>query len=649
MDGTSEVVRIRGALDAALLDLRAVKDPEVSLADAERPLARSVALVYQALASTHDAVAFHRALADAAREAEDALGPLRRSGSSDPAVVRSTARLAEAVQTLARPLVIPVGLELQLPGRNAAPGPVPVLADEPRLLQLQRPVLEPAVPLAPPEGMPPLEEVDPEAPAPGGPYPVDVLLAEAMAAGEEEPAPRPPPPKVTPLPPDAASTDRALFGEALTEAQLRFDRARHFFEDLGMMSVMRRPVDGAHWRTPASVERRLLARLDAIVACGVPVFPELVRLLARSPIPDAELTWAAIVLHGMIGGDDMFDEVLRLVRVTDLADEACFDSVADALRFLPHPRTVPTLQSWLGQEPVLRRLALRALGPRGVLPVSEAIRALREAGAPELRREGARALPLATGPLDPAVLVELLRHPDAEVVEAALQAGLLRGQRAAAVTALRLLQEGRGEFGRAALYAAISSTEESRPVFTRAWSGPMGPAATEALGWLGDLAAVEPLLARLEAKDAAAVGPLQRLLGASLSDAEPEPEEPRDAPPFGEAWRPPRPFEILTAKPEPWRAWWKKHAPRAPWRGRIRWGRQFSLPALLWEIDLAALGPEARRLAHLELSLRTRLSLPLTTDDFVVRQEREVLAWRQALAKRPGEAVGRWSLRLSDV
>ncbi|HET6984714.1 MAG TPA: hypothetical protein VFI53_21400, partial [Myxococcaceae bacterium] len=606
MDGTSEVVRIRGALDAALLELRAVKDPAVPLADAEAPLARSVALLYQALASTHDAAAFRRAVADAAQKAEEALAPLQRSGSKDPAVVRSTASLTDAVQSLARPVSIPVGVGLDLPGRKTPPGPVPALLDEPRLLELQRPVLEPAVPLAPPEGLPAVDEVDPDEPAPGGRPTLQALLAEASAAaGAEEPSTSPETPAPEPTLPLAspAALEKELLGEALTEDRLLFERARHFFEDLGVMSLMRRPVDGAHWRTPASVERRLLARVDAIVACGTPMFPRLVHLLADSPIPDAELTWAAVFLHGMVNGDDMFDEVLRLVRVTDLQDEASFDSVADALRFLPHPRTVPTLEGWLDEEPPLRRLALRALAARGTLRVSEATAAIADE-RPELRREGARTLPLATGALDPGVLAQLLRHPEAEVVEGALQAGLQRGQPVARATALRLVQDGRGDFARAALYAALSASEESRAVFARAWTGPMSPLLVEALGWLGDLAAVEPLLARLEAKEVAAAGALQRLLGASLTETDPAPEEPPDQPPFREAWRPPRPFDVLTARVEPWRTWWKAHAPPPPWRPRFRWGRLHSSEALLWEIDGAPLGSDARRLAHLELCLR---------------------------------------------
>ena len=319
--------------------------------------------------------------------------------------------------------------------------------------------------------------VDPAEPPPGGPVSLEELLAEATRDAREadaEPVAPPPPPPLAAGIPETSVLDRPLLGEEISEEQLRFERARHFFEDLGMMSLIRRPGPAAHWRSTAGLERRLLARVDAILACGTGVFPRLVRLLAESPLPDAELTWAAI-------GDDMFDEVFRLVRVTDLAEPASFDAVAEALRFVPHPRTVPTLQGWLTGEAPLRRLALRALSTRGALPVAEALRAV-STDDPDLRREGARALPAAVGPLDPAALLQLFRHPEPEVVEAALKTGLLRGNRTAATVALLLLQDGRGEFARAALYAAIASYDESRSVFARAWTGPLSPVLVEALG-----------------------------------------------------------------------------------------------------------------------------------------------------------------------
>src|SRR5690349_16946184 len=115
-EAPSEVVRIRGALDAALLDLRAVQDSAVPVREAEPPLARSVAQLYQALASTHDATAFRLAVSEAVRHAEEALLGLQRSRSSDPAVLRSVASLADAVRTLSGPVRIPSGVEFDLPG-----------------------------------------------------------------------------------------------------------------------------------------------------------------------------------------------------------------------------------------------------------------------------------------------------------------------------------------------------------------------------------------------------------------------------------------------------------------------------------------------------------------------------------------------------
>jgi hypothetical protein len=558
VDGTSEVVRIRGALDAALLDLRAVKDPSVPLLAAAAPLARSVALLYRALASTHDAAAFRQAVDEAAMIAQQALDPLQRSGSTDPVVVRSTRSLAEAVQGLSRPVRIPPGAGADLPGATKGDPIVPALRDEPRLLELRREVLEPAVPIALPEGLPEVT-VDPAEPPPGGPVALEALLAEASRGAREadaEPVAPPPPPPLAARIPETTVLERPLLGEEISEEQLRFERAQHFFEDLGMMSLIRRPGPGAHWRSTAGLERRLLARVDAILACGTGVFPRLVRLLAESPLPDAELTWAAIVLHGMLSGDDMFDEVIRLVRVTDLAEPASFDTVAEALRFVPHPRAVPTLQGWLSES--RRSAGSRSVpSPRAGAPGGRgAARPLED--DPELRREGARALSSAVGRSTRRRSSSCSGTPSPRSSRQRCTPAS-SGNRAAATTALHLLQEGRGEFARAALYAAIASGDESRPVFARAWAGPMTPFLVEALGWLGDLGAVEPLLAHL-ASSPAAVPALQRLLGASLTDADPDPHEP--APPFQNPWRPPHPFEVLSADAEVWRAWWRKHAPR---------------------------------------------------------------------------------------
>jgi len=649
-EAPSEVVRARGALDAALLELRSVKDPGVPLLEAERPLARSVAQLYQALASTHDATAFRKAVEEAARAAEEALRPLQRSGSSDPAVLRSAASVADAVRTLSGPVRIPAGLALDLPGpKKGLPVP-PALKDAPRLLELQREVLEPAVPLLPPE-QPPAVEVDPEELPAGNRPSLEALLAEATAAAAEEEAPAPSPasPATEPAAPiDPAALEHAVLGAALTEEQLLLLRARHFFEDLGTMGLIRRPVADEPWRGRAAVERRLLARVDAVVACGVGVFPRLVRLLSEAPLPDAELTWAAILLHGMVAGDDMADEVVRLVLATDLSDAPTFDAVGEALRFVPNPRVETIARGWLGErDHRLRRLALRALAGRGILEASEALVAL-DSDDPDLQAEGARALPLAVGALDERRIAALLRSPDPLTVEATLRAALIRRWPLGARAALQWVQEGRGDFARAAVYAALSSTETGRPLFARARASGRSPVLAEALGWLGDLESVDPLLEWLRQGEAAAAIALQRLTGASLTDELPDPPAPLpEDQPFGRSWHPPPSFEILTADPEIWSAWWTKHRARAQTALRWRWGRPFTPDALLWEIDAGPFGPDGRTLSHLELVLRTGESLPLAVDDFVARQEAQVDAWRVAVKRlSTSQPPGSWRVRL---
>jgi hypothetical protein len=170
----------------------------------------------------------------------------------------------------------------------------------------------------------------------------------------------------------------------------------------------------------------------------------------------------------------------------------------------------------------------------------------------------------------------------------------------------------------------------------------------EALGWLGDLDSVEVLLGWLADGEAAAAGALQRLTGASLTDALPDPiyTTPEEHP-FGRTWRPPPPFEVLTADAPVWSAWWAKHRGRAQPGARFRWGRAFTPEAVLWEIDRGPFAPDDRALSHLELVVRTGEMLPLHVDDFVARQEREVEAWRRVARSGAQLTAGGWRARLS--
>ncbi|MGD5588118.1 hypothetical protein QUT57_22700, partial [Xanthomonas citri pv. citri] len=144
-------------------------------------------------------------------------------------------------------------------------------------------------------------------------------------------------------------------------------------EELATLGNQRRPLAGEPWAAPRT-EERLLARVDAIVACGPEVLPDLVKELEERPLPDPEMTWALLFLFGSIAGDDAADQVVRLVLSADLdaPDMALF--VADALALAPSPALERPLRAWMtaAARPTLRALALTALGRRRLLTFAEA-------------------------------------------------------------------------------------------------------------------------------------------------------------------------------------------------------------------------------------------------------------------------------------
>jgi len=522
---------------------------------------------------------------------------------------------------------------------SAKPSPLAATVDEPRLIALEG--RAPIPPISFPEAeVPEPIEVDLSAPPDSG-IDVDALMAQAESelAALDAPAQPPAPNEEREAPPplkNREEIDRELFGEQQEERALLLSRAKGFFEDLSMMGIMRRPGPSELWRSMKSIERRLFARLDAIFACGDWVLPELGKLLQERPVPDPELTWGALLVFGSLSGDDSFEQVLRLVRISDLNDEAMFESVADALSFIPHPRLETELRSWLnGTNASPRRLSLRALGRRRCLATEEALNA---AASPDLSvaREGARGLAASASELTQSQLSPLLTHADEQVVVNAIEAALIRRMPAGAARAVSLVSEGRAPFARAAVYAAIGANKDSLAAFKQEIDRKASPVLTEALGWFGHLDFVPYLLSRLKDGDAPAAAALHRITGAALTDDSPQPEYQPDELPFTEknAAFPP-PGLTLTAKAEAWEAWWKEHGARARSGLRYRWGHLFSAADLVWELEEARAAPEERRLAYLELAARAGGSLPFDPADFVSRQERQLQDWKRFVQTHP--------------
>ena len=658
MTGTAEaeapgldLSRARVLLDGALVGLRGVKDPAVPLRAVERHLAASLGALYQALAAAAAAEgeAFDRHARATCGEASAALAALETAGSREPAAERIARDVAAVVNGWERARQLTIRQSLRLP--RPEPGHVPrAQRGAPALVELAREPLAPAIVL-PVEDAPKLEEPakltePPPEPAPATLQDVEALLAQAKAdaeAFERPPEEKPAPAPVAKPPPPLEEVERAQLGEALPRREVERARARSFFEDLAMMSLMRQPDEGDLWKELRPVEDRLLARVDGILACGTWVLPELVKLLDERPVPDPEMVWGVLLLHGCLAGDDAIHQVERVLRTAWLDVPEVFDAACDALAFVPHPDLEALLRDWLrAEEELPRRLAVRVLGRRGWLEAKDAL-ALVQGGPEELALEGARALPWARGELDLAGTARLLRHPREEVVAAAIEALLLRRSDAGVQHARALLAGGRGSFAGAALWVATGGGPEAEADFEAALKVDASAAPLEAIGWYGSLRFVDALLERLRAGQVEALGALQRLTGASLTDDEPEPEYEEGEEPFRLDFTPPT-IELLLAKDaEVWAAWWKRHRGRASPGKRHRWGHLWSARDDLWELEDSLASPRERRLAYHELVARTGGTHPFDPRDFVIRQEAALARWRQA-PELERAAAGSWAL-----
>jgi len=206
--------------------------------------------------------------------------------------------------------------------------------------------------------------------------------------------------------------------------------------------------------------------------------------------------------------------------------------------------------------------------------------------------------------------------------------------------------EGHG-FTDAALWLAIGGGAEVSADFEAALArGKPSAVLLEAIGWYGDLRFVDTLLALLEAGQKAAVGALQRLTGASLTDDVPEPEYAPGEEPFVRGFSPPADELELTADPAVWKAWWHQHGGRAVLTQRYRWGHLWSSQDNLWELEQAPASPRERRLAFHELVARTGAFHPFDPQDFVARQQAAIAVWREAPELRRA-VTGAWALSFS--
>jgi hypothetical protein len=231
------------------------------------------------------------------------------------------------------------------------------------------------------------------------------------------------------------------------------------------------------------------------------------------------------------------------------------------------------------------------------------------------------------------------------VARAALESALVRRSEVALRRARELAAEGRAGFAGAALVLGVAGTAEDLPILRTACAAGSAP-AMEAMGWLGHADAVDDLLAQLTGPCApAAFEALQRITGATLTEADPAPEyEPGKGPFTQGQGQVPLPVP-LCPDAEAWRAWWREHGKAARRTIRWRFGHPWSPEDDLGEIELAPSTRGPRRLAFLELCARTGATAPLDLDAFVARQRRELAALAE-LVRRARVSPGTWPVKL---
>jgi hypothetical protein len=639
---SGSIGRARALLDEALVALARVNDDGLGVHTIDAALSESIEACYDALGNAGQYEIFLEAVKRARERAALALSELERNPNDPPSreATRTKNFLTRALDVLAQPTFVP-GEVNALPRRDRGKPVLLASVGVPRLLDPARLALSPVVLL--PEPPPAIQAPSMDgAPPPPPPPPLERMLADARKTlvdldledrdddeeQEEEDEDDEARDTVVPEPePTDAELTLQQYGSAITPRQLRFEYARECFDELGMFGGTRRQTLLMPWRSSERVETRLLARVDALVASGVDLWRDLVKRLEERPLPDPELTWASIFMRGSVVGDDMLDDIVRIVRVVDLEAEDMVDSVADALALAPNPAVEERVREWLGSsEATRRRLAVLALSRRGVLAPEEAAALTGDSDLGVLRAVAA-SIARIRGPLESSDFYPLLTHEDATVVRSAIMGFTLRRSSAGMRKAIELVMKGEGDFADAVLFVGIAGHRDRLDLLL----GDLArgsPFTSIALGWFGHTAAIEPLLGILERGNEAQIGAahraLEQICGARIKKDDPDPKYAADDEPFERVDATGQPDPTFVPDPDFWNAWWRKHRGAVKAETRYRYGSPWSLRQTFWELVQPEGTLDVRELAKLELVGRGGSATPLDLEAFVAQQDREL-------------------------
>lgn len=498
-------------LDAALAVLGGIEDPAFDVGLLAREICSALHDSYLGWSRTDDAAAvqWHRdeALAAMARATQAV------TSGSEAGDVTTRRICAAAAMNLERAVRDIQGFSAatgadgaDLP-RRASTAVARASVGTPHLIEGRAAVLVPSTPLAA-RVADAAQDDDAATEVPSTPvaasHPADVeALLERAASREVSSASAKPISSAVSEPAIQEDAVHALLGEPLIAEQVLRERARACLEDMAGFASMRRFRDDDGWMLQQRTEQRLLARLDALVACGEDQLSARVLELGARPLVDAEMTWALMLTYGCLPQRDAADQCLRLALAQSLDDADLRSSVSDALALAPNPRIDVALPAWLEHVDSERRtVAVSALGRRGTLTQTQLDVALCDAHS-DVWCAALDALTVGTLTCDPHALRRVLDTDVPEVRRAALRAGLALGSRDALNRARALLDDGEAAVPEAAMVMALGGGINAHEHLMRRMLGGATEELVEALGWCGHVDALQPLLAIVAANDEA--------------------------------------------------------------------------------------------------------------------------------------------------
>lgn len=628
-------------LDDALVQLPAVTDPHIAVDEVLGTLGAALQAAYMALASAADFHAYQEHLSRARDLARSSLALLQTEPSDDPVVGRALTSAAAGFGALMEPSA--PGERVALPGAGQPP-PFRASLDEPRVLGTRSHVFFPRLPvlLEPIEREPP-EEAPDVPPPPENLAELRALTSKALGmlatfeAGQDDPA-EPPPEPPPPLPEiDPESLIAEQFGLPVSEQAQRFEHARQCFLDLGTFGCMRRPMPAERWASGERTERRLLSRLDAVALCDDHIATRLMDELADRPMPDPELTWAAVMLFGSLWGDDAVDQAFRAARASDLTELGMVEAIADAFALCANGAVSTRLERWL-EDPNEQHvtIALSALGRRQTLGAERWGQVTERLTSQPALLAAAEALEGVIGSPDTGPLHKLLRGEHEAVTRATLRSLLRRRSSLAWSYATHLYDTGQPTYADAAFVLALAGDANTAiQLFGAAQQAPSAP-LFEALGWAGSLTVVEFLIGHIQHEDtavgAAALRALQRLTAAGLDGS-----EDLDAGEGGQLhdhYQPHEPPALLCDDPQHWMTWWTRNRAKVREHERYRHGHPWTLRDNVEEVRSEHSETASRELACLELGVRSGRDVPLPLKHFVARQHKYFRAWVSGVDER---------------